>query len=85
MPVLVISKARTVLQTLRGLSPNVFWHSFLQITEVELATKAETFSFSWKKKYNHEERTVAKSFVDFVEWMISNMQKTLKNRTLKFA
>ena len=49
MPVSVISKAGIVMQTLRGPSPNVFWHSFLRITEVELARKAETFDFSRKK------------------------------------
>ena len=49
MPVLVVSKARIVLQALqalRGHSPNVSWHSFLRITGVELAGNAETFSSS---------------------------------------
>ena len=63
MPVLVISGAWIVFQTLRGPFPNVFWHSFLRITEVEVARKAETFSFSWKK-IPHGKTTVAKLFLD---------------------
>ena len=54
LPVLVISKAWIVLQTLRGSSPNVCWHSFLRITGIEFARKAYIFSFSWRKFYSWE-------------------------------
>ena len=41
--------------------PNVFWHSFLPITEVKSAREAETFSFSWKK-YSSRKRNCCKIF-----------------------
>ena len=42
-------KSMKSLKKLYGPSPNVLWHSFVWITEDELARNAYTFSFSLKK------------------------------------
>ena len=73
LPVSVKPKAWKVKQTLRGSSPNFFWHSFLRITGVELARMAENLSFSFfRGNFSYEKATVTKSIFNPDEWMVAN-------------
>ena len=83
LPVLSVSKAWIVLQTLRESSVNVFWQSFLRITGVELARKVKLFLLPWKNSLR-ENGTVAKSFVNRDELFIAKILTTTSVNHWKF-
>ena len=80
-------KSMNSLWKLHGPSPNVLWHSFVWITEDELARKLTLFLFLWKKIYSRKKETVAKSFLSFFGLMIANIWKitSVEHRKFKSA
>ena len=65
------------------LFPNVFWHSFLLITGVELARKTETFNFPWKK-FSSWKRNCCKIIPQYCWMDDSEFWKDYECKTMEF-
>ena len=75
------------MPNIRGSSSNVFGHSFVPLSVVQLARKAEILRFPYKNFFLTEKAIVAKLSLYLVEWMRTNISRStsLYQQTFQFA